>query len=410
MLAILRGTVMGQIIMFASLPLLSRIFSPDSFGTFQSMQSVLSLLLIICSLRLEIAILSTNEDELPHLITACTALCLLTSLITLLVVSILWLFFRQTISQWGAASFLIPSSLLVAGLGQILSYLSLRLQAFGITATAKIVQSVIYSTSALIMGILLRSTLGLMVADVLGRIALVFSSLRGAILATLCHPPAISHATWRAMRSNMNYPLFSMPSAVINVLGSSFTSVMLLTLFSAKEAGNYAMVERMIGAPVAVLAGAASQAFMAALSQQSDDPREKRTLFLRIIKMNALLGALPVLFLAAAAPSLAPGLLGAKWATAGTYARILAPMLYMSFLATPVNMTLVLCGRQAWQLGWDLARLIVMAILWWIVGTGGFDARLAVSAFSAIATLFYLIHIALSYSALGRVAQSGNRA
>jgi O-antigen/teichoic acid export membrane protein len=95
-----------------------------------------------------------------------------------------------------------------------------------------------------------------------------------------------------------------------------------------------------------------------------------------------------------------PWLLGPEWELAGQFARVLAPMLYISAVATPVNMTLVVCGRQHWQFLWDSAKLAVVALMWWRVGDGGHNSMSAVLAYSAIASCFYLLHIVLSYRCL----------
>lgn len=77
--AILNGTIVGQAIVFLSLPMLSRVFTPTAFGTLQSLQAVLAVLLITSSLRYEIAILSADEKDVRGVVRLCVRLCLLTS-------------------------------------------------------------------------------------------------------------------------------------------------------------------------------------------------------------------------------------------------------------------------------------------------------------------------------------------
>ncbi len=400
MLTILRGSVLGQLIVFVSLPLLSRLFPPAAFGSLQSIQAVLSLLLIVCSLRLEIAVLSCTDEELKTILSLCIALCCLVSLFSCAVVGILWLFFPQTLAQVGTAVLLIPFSLLFAGFGQILTYLGLRLQQFSITATAKIVQSSTYVAAASLLGSVFPSAFVLTFADLVARIALVGASMRGEFFSTFKQCAPLKQQTLLTVRPYMHLPLVSMPSAIINVLGSSFTAVMLISLFSASEAGNYAMVERALGAPIAAIASAASQAFMAALSKQRLSAVDNRSLFVKIVKTHAVTAAVPTLILLFSARPLAPLLLGPAWEMAGIYAQILAPMLYVSFLTMPVNMTLVLCGKQSWQLRWDALRLAALGIMWGIISWGSYSSIFAVAAYSVITTVFYASHLLLSYKAL----------
>lgn len=415
MLTILRGSVVGQLIVFASLPVLSRLFPPEAFGSLQSIQSILALLLIVCSLRLEIAVLTCTDEELSHLVPACLALCAVTSLLTLIGMLVLWFFFQSTLTQIGSSALLIPLALLLSGAGQVLTYLGLRLQAFSINATAKVTQAVVYVVSAVSIGSIWASVLSLTLADVLGRAAFATAAIRGEFRSTLRRCAPLQRQTVIVVKRYAKLPLMSMPSAIVNVLGSSFTAVMLLALFSSREAGNYAMVERAVGAPIAVIAGAASQAFMAALSEQPQAGNAlarfaQRALFVRLIMSHGLVGLLPMLLLMFGAPTLVPLLLGPEWSVAGEYAQFIAPMLYLSFVATPVNMTLVLCERQSWQLAWDLARLVAVGSMWWVIGRGSYSSTVAVVTHCIVTTAFYIGHLLLSYLALGQGSTSATKA
>ncbi|MBT3068361.1 lipopolysaccharide biosynthesis protein [Rhodoferax sp. U11-2br] len=397
MLIVLRGAVLGQGIVFLALPWLSRLYDPQDFGVMQSFQSLLSLLLILCSLRLEVAILRASESELRHVVAICVFLCLISSVVTLFVIVLLkWLtptwFFGLSSVIW-----LLPASLLLAGISQVCNYICLRRQALGINADGKIAQSLTYVAVAGGVGLASPSALALNLADLLGRLALVLASWRGALRQTLLDRATLSRESLTVLSRFRSLPLFSMPSAAVNTLGSSFTPLMMLALFGANEAGNFAMIERLLGTPIAVIAGAASQAFMAAFSGQSLVANEKRVLFLRILRTSALLGFAPTIVLMAVGQDLLPLLLGDDWQLAGRYVGILAPMLYISLLATPVNMTLVIGGHYGLQFLWDSGRLVSLALMWWAISAGQYDSITAVSIYSAIVSIFYILHIVLSY-------------
>lgn len=396
-LTVLRGSIIGQGIIFLALPWLSRVFGPEAFGVLQSLQALLTLLLIVSSLRLEIAIVSADDADVRKIIPVSIALCLLTSLLTLICLGVLLVARPTVLAPLGNAAFLLPLGVLLAGLGQVINYIVLRAQSFNISANGKIAQSISYTGSASIFGLFWPTVIMLNVADLLGRLALIAVSLRGAVLGMLrtCEP--LQRASFHVLHKFRTLPLLSMPSAVINTLGSSFTAVMLLAIFDSREAGNYAMVERLLGAPIAIVGGAASQAFIAALTASGTKSLNRRALFLRIVRSYTLLGLVPMLILVLTAQSLVPWILGPQWQLAGTYLQILAPMFYIALIATPVNMTLVICDRQGWQFIWDTARLVAIAIMWWFVHSTSLDSITAISLYSTVASVFYVIHIVLSY-------------
>lgn len=398
--AILRGTIFAQAIVLLSLPILSRFFGPTAFGTLQAFQALLTVLLITSSLRYEIAILSADEKDVPGVVRLCVRLCLLMSALAAIGVAAVLLGQPRWLDQFGAVIYLLPLSMLLAGMGQIINYIGLRTQAFGVIGQGKAAQSLVYVASALGLGYLWPTAFALTAADAFGKGALVAFSNRGSVRKLLCRRIDADEPKPGVATRFRSLPLVSMPSAIINTLGSSFTTFMMLAIFDAGQAGNYAMVERMIGAPISIIATAASQAFMSALSNRSEQRVDDWGLFRKILRTNALIGLVPLLLLIFTAPTLVPWVLGSHWTQAGLFAQILAPMLYVSFVVTPFNMTLLMRGRQAWQLGWDSARLLVIGGMWLLVGRFFHDATIAVAAYSAIATVFYLAHLMLSWLAL----------
>lgn len=398
--AILNGTIAGQAIVLLSLPMLSRVFGPAAFGTLQSLQAVLTVLLIVSSLRYEIAILSAEEKYVRSVVRLCVRLCLLTSVLATIGVAALSLAQPRWLDQFGAVIYLLPLSLLLAGMGQVLNYIGLRTQAFGVIGRGKVAQSLVYVASALGLGHLWPTAFALNVADAVGKGALVAATNRGRVRDLLRRRSDVVEPTPGVAARFRSLPLVSMPSAIINTLGSSFTTFMMLAIFDSGQAGNYAMVERGIGAPISIIATAASQAFMSALSNCGEQKVDDRYLFRQILRTNALLGLVPLLLLVLAAPVLVPWALGPQWTQAGQFAQIMAPMLYVSFVVTPFNMTLLLRGRQAWQLGWDTSRLLVMGCMWLLVDRYFRDGIVAVAAYSVIASVFYAIHLGLSWLAL----------
>ncbi|MFL9924597.1 hypothetical protein PQR62_09995 [Herbaspirillum lusitanum] len=400
----LRGAIIAQGIAFAALPVMSRLYSPDAFGTLQSMLSIVTLLLVGSSLRFEIAILSAKRHQLRHIVKACLVLCFVTGALSLVIVTALWFAFPALVLKFGAYVFLIPLTLLLSGLGQVVNNVCLRLKTLSKIANGKIGQSGAYVAVSIGAGAVLPSTLSLVVADACGRAALLIFSVKSEVARFLRALPAMGRRTLAVCRIHRHLPLLSMPSALINVLGSSFTSVMLLAVFHAGEAGNYALIDRALGAPITMLATAQSQAFMSFLANNDADgaPRVK---LMEIARFNALVGLVPMIICLFAGPKLVVWILGQDWEVAGRFVQVLAPLYYITFITTPFNMTLVIMGKQGWQLLWDIARLAALALMWLFIIKMKLGSMSAVILFGVISSLLYLIHITLSYVLLSPVAK-----
>jgi len=94
---------------------------------------------------------------------------------------------------------------------------------------------------------------------------------------------------------------------------------------------------------------------------------------------------------------------GPEWDTAGTFAQILSLTFVSQFVTSPLSHTLIVTGKQGWQLCWDAGRFLALFL--------GFSAAYAASwspvetlvAYSAImfagyALLFLMSHLSIQRS------------
>jgi O-antigen/teichoic acid export membrane protein len=403
---LLRGTAAAQALGLLALPLLARWFSPQAFGSLQALQSLLALLLVASSFRLEIAILSVPSDELPHLLSLCAWSCAGVGTVTLVIVAAVSAFAPGLRGQLGALVYALPVLVLLAGLGQVLTYLLLRDKEFGLSAGAKFAQSASYIAAAFAMAAVLPSAWGLAVADGAGRLGLLAACWRrrtvGAFSRLLPSRTAV-RSIWRAHRDLVKVTL---PGSIINVLGAAYTPLVIFLVFDAYHAGQFTLVERAIGTPIAMIGTAMSQVFMADIGEarRRGDAGLAQQMFRRLLRFNLLAGALPAAALFALAPALCVWLLGPQWQMAGQFAQALTPLMLCSFVVMPVNTVLIITGHPRVQLAWDVGRLLVFGATWTCIHAFGLTPLAAVALHGAVATATYIVYLAIADSALGRAA------
>src|SRR4051794_21575841 len=103
---ILRGSLIAQAIGFLILPLLSRLFTPDAFGTFQLFQAISSVLLVFAAMRYEVALLRAEDDrELRATFWLCLTVTGLTSVGVAIVAAVI------VASGWPAVAAALPFSI-----------------------------------------------------------------------------------------------------------------------------------------------------------------------------------------------------------------------------------------------------------------------------------------------------------
>src|SRR5690554_3486904 len=87
----------GQLIMLAAIPFLTRLYTPEDFGVFAVFSALMSVVLVISSLRYELAIpLPQSQKSASRLLVIALAINLVVALMALCIVAL----FRSKIAEW----------------------------------------------------------------------------------------------------------------------------------------------------------------------------------------------------------------------------------------------------------------------------------------------------------------------
>ena len=365
---ILRGSLIAQAIGFLILPILSRLFTPDAFGTYQLFQSISSILLVFAAMRYEVALLRAEDDRELR---ATFWLCLIVTVLTSVAVAIAAA--GIVISGWpGVAAalpfsiWLFPLALLAGGVAQFLILIVTRDSAFSVSANSKMAQSGAYALTALLIGAIAPIISGLIVADIVGRIVLALFLLAWCFR----HRPDLFARADKARivaaaGKYRQLPLVTLPGTIANQLGSVLTPMMIYAIYSPYISGQFGLVERSLTIPMAMVVTAVSQVYMAGLAEAVRTPGASALdQYRKVVRNLTLLGLPAMLVLMAFGPVIFQTLFGPRWGLAGEFARIMAPAYVLLLSSGGVNMTLLVVGRQKLQFAWDVGRLIVFVGIW----------------------------------------------
>lgn len=363
---VMRGTILGQGLGLLILPLLTRLYDPSSFGHFQLYQSATLVLVVFVSLRFEVALLRARDGQELQ---ATLILCLLSTLLTSVLLSVGWLMVGilrpDVYNQLPMPSWMVGCSAFIIGMFQVLGFLATRQKEYSTIANSKIVQAASYSGVATLFGYA-KYALGMIAADVIGRLIAVIPMLRLLKITTLSDYRKIGVRQVKdAAVKFKEFPLITVFGGLVNSAGIIITPIMIYAAFSAEIAGQFALVERSIAFPIAMIVGAISQVYSSNISASiRDNPAEIAQQYHGIIKRLALFAALPALAGFFTVDILFEFVFGEDWAIAGNLAKIMIPAYFVIFVYGGVNMTLMILGRQGLQTAWEIFRLFCMVGLW----------------------------------------------
>ena len=406
---VMRGTLIAQALGFFALPLLTRLFEPAAFGNFQLFASILTLLLVFPTMRYEVALLrARGMRELRAVAQLCALLIVVVSLVFAVLAGLLcWLGWPRILDQLPFPIWLLVLALLFGGTAQFLAVLVTRQKAFRTSARSKILQSTCYVGTGLSIGAVTPFPGGLVVADLAGRLANSFYLIGWSrrLMPTLWKPASRRELAAVARRYR-EYPCISVPGTMINVVGGILTPIMIYASFSAMASGQFALLDRSVNLPVALIIISVAQVFTAQFSADlSRDPAAAATQFRQVLRYMSLLALAPMLVLLVAGPWLFTLVFGEQWRLAGELGQIMAPAYAAMLVTGPFHMVLTVMGRQKLQTAWEIGRLAAVTGLWLLIPRLGLSLKMGVAGYSAIIVLASAAFLTIAYASMPRRPQ-----
>ena len=207
---------------------------------------------------------------------------------------------------------------------------------------------------------------------------------------------------------NLDFPKYSLPASVINVLTSQSPIIILKILFGEAIAGIYALVNRIMGAPSQLIAGATGEVYRQKASSEYNSKGNCYNLFLKTFKGLFLIATIPFIIVIMFGPTLFSIVFGSEWSESGYFARYLAIFFLLRFCISPLSFTLIIANRQSYNFSWQLFLFIntTISIFYGYILD---NYTISVISFSFIYSVMYVIYFKeILYSAKGNLANEKN--
>ena len=347
-LTLASGTALAQALLALAVPVLARLYTPADYGVLAVYASTLTVLVVLASLRYEVAIPLPDDDRAAGAVLALAFLVL--TVTTVLVVVAVWLGGDAFVGALKVPSlrpylWLVPLGFAGAGAYQALSYWAIRRRHFARLSRTRVSQGIGQVLTQAGLGLAGAGAPGLLIGDVIGRVA-GGGSL--ALQAFRDHPMA--GVTRRHLREAAaryrRFPLLTTWSGLFNVGSLQLPSIVLAASFGAAAAGLYAVSYKILVLPTMLVGQAVGQVFLSRAATLAREPDRLRQLSERTA-LVLFAGGLPVYsVIALAGPGLFGLLLGREWEASGRYAQILAPWFAVWLVSSPLSGLLTV---REWQ-------------------------------------------------------------
>jgi O-antigen/teichoic acid export membrane protein len=402
----LTGSAAGQLVSVVLSPVLTRIYSPQQFGVLSVYTALLTIIVVVASLRYELALtLAASEEDAINLLAVCVCALLATSVVVGVaafvvpeeLVKSLWVNPYEAYRQTAYRGLFILGFICLGGY-YVALYFATRAEAFGAIARTRIYQGVTGPLTQIALGVGGFGAPGLVMGSILGQSAGTWSLFYGQIGKNRALLRAIS---WKKMmvlaKRYRRFPLVSSWAALVGaVAGNQLLYLVVSTQYSPRIAGFIFLAERVVARPLSLIGTSILQVFVGEAGRTiSTDPAKLRARFYQVVtrQFGLALGWIVLANIAAAA--LFPTVFGADWGDAVIYLHAISLAYLVQAIVLPVFHTLQILEKQTTAAMWQLGRLVCVATVFSLSTTFDLTAPTTIFCYSGSEVISCTVLLAL---------------
>ena len=393
-LTLVKGSVAGQVILYLSILVLTRLFSTELFGVYMLFSSALLVLKPISTLQYEVALVLPEKDrDAFHL--GAFSLVILFSYTIVILLGVLFL--KQPLIDFFGLDklsfflYLLPLSVLFFGSISIFEFWNNRKKTFNHISNGLILKAASMSSIQIGSGLSTLNYLGLIPGLIIGQFLHLIFLIGKAIKEIKKQLTEFSWAhSMELAKKYKDIPLFNTVISITNSLSNELPVILISNYFGLGAAGIYGLASKFMKAPVGAFQQSVYQVFYNRASAIYNQDGNLYELVLKTTKnllMLSLALFLPLFLISFALEDL----FGSNWKDVGLYARILIPWLLTGFLSNPINSLIVVLNKQKTMLVLDVF-LLISRFLALFIGYFFFNSIIySLVLFSAVGFVFNVI-------------------
>jgi lipopolysaccharide exporter len=371
---VLSGSVLSQLVVVFTTPILSRIYSPEEFGAASVFFSLAGFFTILSTLQYEGAIMLPKRNiDAISLVWLSSILSWSNSLILLIVMFVfqdqfLNVFHMKSMSRlwlW------IPITVLIYSHYSILSNWVTRLSQYKTIAYRHFFQSVSQSVTKIVLGKLSFVSIGLIVGTLVGVLASLFILLKGRFRDML---RLIRNMDWLRMKKNAKkydkFPKYTLLQGLMDTFQESVLLLVISMLYGNIKLGIYSFTFALLQKPLQVVGSSLGQVYYQDISKKFADHQEIHSDTLKLLKilaMAALAVYMPIVFFG---PWLFDFFFGDVWWESGEIAQIMSIWLMLKLISSPISSVPNVTGHQrtyfVFTLVMNILPLMIFSSGYWL--------------------------------------------
>lgn len=339
-------------LVLAASPILSRLFSPDDFGSAGLLYALTAMPMTISTAHYYLAVTQTGKRvEWINIIALSLSSILLTSFLAWIVVIIIHLdpaLGGDYSRQLGSLLLLIPISIMLEASLAVGRIWELRRANYRSLFRNRLIETISMIVIQLLAGVLGFGAIGLVGGRLLGMGAAgsdvffgIFRSIgrSGRRALHIGKMKEMAHRYWR-------FPAYTTPAELLGSLCRQIPPLFLGSYFSLEAVGLYWLANRVLERPALLFGKEISRVLTQQFADSRDGGAQTPTLLIKSTLVLAALSAPAFLVVIAFGPEAFALLFGSAWKHAGSYARWMSLYAFVQLIALPARTATIFNGLQ----------------------------------------------------------------
>lgn len=382
-------------------PILTRMYTPNDFGIFGVYTSITLILLSISTGKYEQAIvLPKNERDAAELVIITTVIALFFAVILSIVIAI-WhseIVDVLDLNDIGYWLYFLPMSVFLSGVYQALNYWNIRKKYFKNISKNRVINSVTTVAGNFSIFTILTGPAGLVLGELIGRLLVTWRFVQDYVISNNHVLKSIRPLRLLALvKRYQKYVFYVTPAAILNVGSKQLPVLIFSTFYSASFVGFLALAQRVIQAPIGIIASAFSETLLQKMSVELRERGECQQLFDKTFIILASCSFFPFVIFFHFSEDFFEFVFGVTWRPAGLIVKILIPFYYVYLISGVLNIIFIAGEKNKQNLTFQIILFISTVGTTWLSTHLGISATDALIIFSSANSIAFLVGLVFSY-------------
>jgi O-antigen/teichoic acid export membrane protein len=370
-MAAFTGVAAAQIITFLSMPIITRLYSPQDFGLLAAFTSLIGIIAPIVTLSYSNAISMPKSNKSAMSI---ASLCIFCAIIIVPLIFIIVLLFGTSIATLLNLSnnkyilYLLPLLMFISAFLFVAEQLSVRYGFFKAKAKSYVISIFSANLMKIIFGFIFPNGIILIIILILTKLVNLIS-----LIKLVPNKKDFNFTTWFDFtgirdfaQEYKDFPLYRLPQGIINGITLGLPVVIITSFLGVSAAGQYSLAVLVLGAPVMLLGQVVGDVLYPRITRALLDKTENATrLFDKINYFLALISISGFSIVVFFGDIIFEFLFGKQWIVAGQYSQWLSIWMTGVLVTRSCISAIPALKLQRFLLGYEIAGLLLrVAVLY----------------------------------------------